>query len=246
MKPWRWSGWRPAGPGRGLLALALVLVASVCSKTATYTYLPVHVRIDMPSVPEDRRFQINSCVFQVMGAETAIRSLNCPPNQVQYDLGTFEWTTNVQTGTIQFLVQLLGPNQELIGEGRSDPITILPGLHLRTTELLVLGITTPVPDGGSGDARDGGVADAAGTADGSGDGPTAIDGATADGSSDGVPDLSAIDSANTDGATASDGAATDSASDSAGDASDDSSDATTEGPSDDTGGDGNNDATEAG
>ena len=150
----RWAS-RLGGGAWGLLALAFAFASAGCTKTVTYTYIAVHVSIDMTTVPEELRFQINGCEFHVQGAETsAVRNLTCPPNFVPYDLGTFEWETQVTSGTEQFVVQIFGPNQNVIGEGTSDPVTLSPGLHLATS-VLVLGIAAPQPDGGT--SPDGGT-----------------------------------------------------------------------------------------
>lgn len=231
-----------------LLALALVFASAGCSKTVTYTYVLVDVKIDMPTVPEDQRFQINSCEFHVTGAETSdVKSLRCPPNLVPYDVGSFEWATQVQTGTLHFVVQIRGPNLQVIGEGTSDPVTISPGRHL-TTSVLVLGVPTSAPDGGA--ATDAGTD--TGT-DAGGDGSTPSDASTADGdtaTTDAAPPDVAPD------ASGSDDALPDSTSDATLEASvpadggAQASDTASEGPSDagtgDATTDGNSDTIEGG
>jgi hypothetical protein len=189
---------------RGLLALvALANVwAGGCSKDTLYTYVSVHVVVDS-TISDVQLFQISGCEFQVSGAETSsARSLNCPPTAVHRDVGTFEWSTQVKTGTLQFEVQIFDPNRVVIGQGTSDEIAVAPGKHLTTTVNVVAvgapgtdaGTTTDAPTEGGGDtesATDAGVGDAA---DGSSDG--ASDGAS-DGNNDTAADAGADRAADT-------------------------------------------------
>jgi hypothetical protein len=152
--------------------LALAMLASVwtggCSKDTLYTYVSVHVVVDS-TISDVQLFQISSCEFQVSGAETsAARSLNCPPTAVHRDVGTFEWSTQVKTGTLQFVVHIFDPNRVVIGEGTSEEITVAPGKHLTTT-VNVVAVSAPGTDAGTpadastdaggdtGPATDGGV-----------------------------------------------------------------------------------------
>jgi len=186
-----------AGGTVGLLALALLFASTGCTKSVLYTYVSVHVMIDDTTVTEDQLVQVTSCVFDVASTEgSQSRNLRCPPHNVRFDVGTFEWETQVQQGDLAFMVRIFDSNLVVIGQGSSEPVPISPGKHL-TTSVLVVGVQSPTPDGGT-------MSDAA-TTDG-GDAATARDG-NVDGADDAVGTDAAVD-------RASDGATTDLAPDS--------------------------------
>jgi hypothetical protein len=140
----------------GLVAMAAVLLDAGCSKTVTYTYVDVHVTVDPQTITPGQLATVVTCEFQVLGADaTDGFTLKCPENDVRYDVGTFNWTSNAASGNLQFRVRLFAVNRVIVGEGTSEPISISRGKRL-ATEVLVLGVpptTGPDEDGGI----DGGV-----------------------------------------------------------------------------------------
>jgi len=171
----------------GAVLAALAGGGSACSKAKTYSYFDVHVTIDPTTVTTTRLALITNCELQILGTgvdETKI--LGCRENQVRYDVGRFEWTTDTEAGNVRFIVRVFDASMVLIGEGTTAMLPISPGKRT-PIELPVVGVSTTQPDGGGSDAPgDGGVADTSSPTDGS----TITDANTPDG---GTADAAAAD-----------------------------------------------------
>lgn len=139
---------------RGWIGLTVAMAIGLigCSKDAGYTYVDVHVTIDPETVPSTRLSLVTDCEVLVMGDADALPfNLPCRENKVPYDMGTFQWTTQVKTGTLQFVVRILDASMTVIGEGTNDPqVVASPGKHLQTA-VQVIGIA-PTNNGGTTDA----------------------------------------------------------------------------------------------
>lgn len=201
----------PSRPGMVWSVLALLttmLVSAGCSDDVKYSYFDIHVTIDKTTVTSTQLYLVTGCQVHVVGpgiSETA--SLRCRENRVPYDVGTFQWTTDVQSGTLQFIVRMVDANLVVIAEAMTDPLPVSPGKRTKLNLTAVGAITPPVPDAGAdGTTVPGGGVDGAAVdgTDGSSAGDAAADGGTADG---GAPDQMAPDAPSGDATTAADAAA---------------------------------------
>jgi hypothetical protein len=130
-----------AGARRPLLVAVLVMglanLVAGCANDVTYTYVDVHVTIDEQSIPATQLFHVTSCEFHVEGADmSSPANIRCPENMVSYDVGTFQWTSEATSGTLNFIVQIFDPNLVVIGEGTSS-VPVSPGKHLQTAITVV-------------------------------------------------------------------------------------------------------------
>ncbi len=196
-------------PVRGLIALFLTLVTAGCSKSATYTYIDVYVSIDRQTVTANQLYKVTTCELQVLGAESsATINLRCPENRVKYDIGTFQWTSGVPTGTLQFQVTIFDANLVPVGKGTSPSIAVSPGKHLATS-VLVLGVASqpeadagadasPPTDSGGDSGADTSASGDAMTWDGGADQSGTSDTGTGDRAADTLLDVGASDGGATD------------------------------------------------
>lgn len=177
-----------AAPSRllALLGAAWLCAGTGCTKRPAYSYTDVSVGVDS-SVSRDQLAQIISCELQVTGAETSdVIGLRCPENRVMANIGTFQWTSKVVTGTLQFQVRVFDVNHIPLGEGTSDPVTLSPGAENHAS-IVVRWLGPPTGT----DAGEDGSSDA-GSDDG---GDAADDGASDDAATDAAADGASPDSA---------------------------------------------------
>lgn len=135
------------------LGLAIVLLGACNSSTETYTYVRVKVDLDLTSVPDEDRKDINACGVAVEGrggAHSDTFSLqNCVRGKTPYDLGTFEYATLSNTGTLTFTLRAINIGRKDLAVGVSDTVAIVPG---QTIDTSILAKSTASPaDGGAGD-----------------------------------------------------------------------------------------------
>ena len=165
----RGIGWRRLLPVAGLGIVAAAVSAASCAKSDTYEYIDVNVFADPNTVSKmDFATQIVSCEMYVTGAETSSpTNLNCMPTQQSYPgVGTFEWTTKLSKGSLQFTVTLFGLNRVPFAVGTSDPVTLGTGKKLTGNVVAVLVPGTMTGTGGT----PGGTGGVTGTGGGAGAG----------------------------------------------------------------------------
>lgn len=135
----RWAKLFRASGVAALLAFATLLPA--CADDAKYTYVDVDVTVDEPTINASQLYLVYSCGFFVTGADevTDEVGLPCQANKVPYHVGTFQWSSDAPSGSLQFTVKLFDANHLVIGEGTSESVTVSPGKHLKTN-VLVLGV----------------------------------------------------------------------------------------------------------
>jgi hypothetical protein len=174
----------------GLATLAASLMAAGCGKTTTYEYVDVAVTVDPSTVSKvDLATMVVTCELTVTGAEmSSALVLPCVPSQ-NYNLGTFEWTTTLKQGALQFTVTLFALNRVVFATGTSDPVQIVPGQKL-SASVLVVGVPmtmtgTGGAGGGPGTGGAGGVSGGGGGGSGGSTGGGGIGGATATGGAGG-------------------------------------------------------------
>jgi len=163
-RPWR----RLLGLA-GLAVVAAAVSSASCGKTDNYTYIDVSVFADANTVTKmDFATKVVTCEMYVTGAETSNPTvLNCQPTQQSYpSVGTFEWTTKLNKGALQFTVTLFGLNRVPFAVGTSEPVTLGTSQKLTANVVTVL-----VPDNmmGAG-GTSGGTGGVMGTGGGSGAG----------------------------------------------------------------------------
>lgn len=119
--------------------LAFATLVSACADDAKYTYVDVDVTIDETTIDASRLYLVYSCGFFVTGADEVPDEvgLPCLANKVPYHVGTFQWTSEAPSGSLQFTVKLFDANHIVIGEGTTDPVVVSPGKHLKTSVLVV-------------------------------------------------------------------------------------------------------------
>lgn len=101
--------------GPALLALALAAAGAGCN---TYSYLQVHVKLDETTFTSVRRATIHTCHLFVTGAATTDTQLtNCSPPPT-FDVGTFDFSTFADAGTVNFDLQMF----QGVGEGDANKI----------------------------------------------------------------------------------------------------------------------------
>ena len=142
---------------RSLLRLALIATVAAtlpvagCAKTTTYRYVDVAVTVDRSTVTiADLASMVVSCEMYVTGSETSspVVLQSCMPTK-GFDIGTFEWTTTLDKGSLQFVVTLFALNRQPFAMGTSAPVAIVPGQKL-TGSVLVVGIQNMTGTGGAG------------------------------------------------------------------------------------------------
>jgi len=102
---------------RGLLGWILLVGLPACGQTS-YFDVAVTIKQD-PMVTTDKLFQIGSCVGSVSGATVDGFVLNtCSAGGVTgYDLGTFQYGTDKDSGTFTFTVMILDGFKQSLGTG---------------------------------------------------------------------------------------------------------------------------------
>jgi hypothetical protein len=89
-----------------------------CGQTS-YFDVAVTIKQD-PMVTTDKLFQIGSCVGSVTGATVdgfVLRTCDNPPGVSGYDLGTFQYGTDKDSGTFTFTVMILDGFKQSLGTG---------------------------------------------------------------------------------------------------------------------------------
>ena len=100
----------------------------------------------MQTIDEQTIFNVETCEFEVRGVETReAMNLPCTLHYVRHDLGTFQWTTTADAGSLVFVVNLFGPNRVVFGSGQSDPVAITPGKTLSTSVFVTAVAAAPTP-----------------------------------------------------------------------------------------------------
>jgi hypothetical protein len=135
--------------------------------STTFTYFRVPVMLDRQSIDDELLDLIEACAAV---AETPLRKdsgdLRCVRHRVPNNLGTFEYTTSLKTGSIKFSVVMNNYNGTALAAGEVGPVDIVGGMTITTSALIVKaipgaprnppGVITPV--GGDGGVADGGGA----------------------------------------------------------------------------------------
>jgi hypothetical protein len=152
-------------PGILTTALLLGLAATGCGKAVSYTYVDVEVNVDTASLDATHLFLVTACELFVSGADVSSSGtgLPCRENNVPPHVGTFQWSSEATSGTLEFTVKMFDANREVLGSGTSEPVAVMPGKRLETS-VLVLGVAQP--DAGTGSGSDAGTADTNATDDG--------------------------------------------------------------------------------
>jgi hypothetical protein len=151
-----------SGPGRAALLLglggSLALAGIGCEKSVTYSYYDIHVVLDRQSIDDDLLDIIQGCAVLV---ETPLRQdsadLRCVRHRVPNDLGVFQYTSNLSSGSLLFTVIMTDFDNKLVAQGDLGPIGVAPG-SAPTDETLVVKALAVVPppaaDAGAGDLGD--------------------------------------------------------------------------------------------
>jgi hypothetical protein len=134
-----------------LFSMALALLAA-CDQPVTYSYIVVTARLDPSTISPRLLDRIGSCgVYARTPEREDATDLGCVLRKVKYELGKFEYTTTLSSGSINFVVVANDINQHLVARGETGPITIKHG-GTATGEVLA----TLVP-GGDPDLADAGT-----------------------------------------------------------------------------------------
>jgi hypothetical protein len=109
------------------LVLALGLLPA-CDKPVTYSYFLIQARLDRATVDFERLNLIEACAVL---AQTPVREdsadLHCKRHEVTPELGTFEYTTSLTSGSIKFVLLANDFNQQLVARGETEPLEIVAG-----------------------------------------------------------------------------------------------------------------------
>jgi|GEM_PF-6852860 len=170
--------WRRLMKLAGLAVVVGAVSAASCGKTDNYEYIDVSVFADTNTVSKmDFATQVVSCEMYVTGAEASNPvAISCMPSQQSYPVvGTFEWTTKLNKGTLQFTVTLFGLNRTPFAVGTSEPVT------LGSQKLTANVVTVLVPGTMTGTGGTGGVMGTGGVGGGAGNGGTTGGGGAAGG-----------------------------------------------------------------
>gem|GEM_PF-3149994 len=143
----------------GVLGLAALSFFSACGSEVRYAYFTIKVDIDQVSVNDDLRRTIASCAVFVTGDDTGYQTLPCTLTKVPYNLGVVDFSTRSSRGTLQFAVELLDLNRQMVARGTTPPVAIVPNTTARTA-VLAVSVKAPV-DSGDTVQIDAGLADAA-------------------------------------------------------------------------------------
>jgi hypothetical protein len=120
------------------LSLMGLVALSACGSEVTYSYFNVKVDIDQATVNDDLRRKIASCGFIVSGDDYGQVTLNnCELMRVPYNLGTVDFSTSRSRGTLQFKAVMWGLNREVLAEGTSVAVAIVPNSTTNTSVLAV-------------------------------------------------------------------------------------------------------------
>jgi hypothetical protein len=142
------------------LVLALALLPA-CDKPVTYSYFLVHAKLDA-TVDFELINRIAACAVV---AKTPVREdsadLGCKQHFIANDLGTFEYTTSLTSGTIKFTLIANDPNGVLLATGETTALDIQAG---KTVMAELVGTATPgakppEPDAGAPAPPDTGASD---------------------------------------------------------------------------------------
>jgi hypothetical protein len=126
--------------GRLLLPSLLAVGLLGCRDDIDYGYFAVKVSVD-PSATPEYLMEIASCGVNVDGADVDFGSLACAEGRfTTHELGTFEWSTDTQGGTVEFTVTLKNAIGRLWGTGKSTQVAISPGNMVPATV-----VVTPAP-----------------------------------------------------------------------------------------------------
>lgn len=130
-----------AAARRLLVAAALAACATSCDEEVTYTYINVAVTLDGEMVMDDELMQAIAGCAAI--AETPQRmdsaDLRCVRGQLTANLGTFQYTTTLSSGSVKFTVIMKGINDNALAQGSSEPVGIVPGQTI-SANLLVKAI----------------------------------------------------------------------------------------------------------
>jgi hypothetical protein len=128
----------------GVLSLALALLATCDDHPVTYSYFIVTARLDANTISPQLLTHIGSCGVYARTPEREDASdLGCVLRKVQYELGKFEYTTTLTSGSVNFVVVANDLNQRLVARGETGPIAIKRGDTAPPVDVLV----TLVPGG---------------------------------------------------------------------------------------------------
>ena len=134
--------------GAALLAVVAPFALSGCADDTTYTYFAVEVSIDRASVDDDERRTIASCSLTVSGDDEDAAALPCAPNRVEYKLGTADYSTDKESGTLRFKVIMRNLKDEVVAEGESQPVAIVSNTNGTPIPVTVVAIGKPAATGG--------------------------------------------------------------------------------------------------
>lgn len=151
--------------GRHLVGAALLLgLLPACEEQVTYSYFVVQARMDR-SVDFALLDRINACAVL---AQTPQREdtadLRCRRHMVMNELGTFEYTTALTSGSIKFVLIANDFNGQLLVRGETPPLDILVGKTV-TADLVGSAVPgakpmpEPEPDAGAPRPGDAGTSD---------------------------------------------------------------------------------------
>jgi hypothetical protein len=141
------------------LALALGLLSSCESKPVTYTTFLVEAKLDPATVNFELLNLIEACAaVAVTPQREDSADLRCKRHFVAHNLGKFEYTTTLTSGTINFILLANDFNQQTLARGESGPVTIEAGKVINASVTAVAlprmpepGDSTPPPDAGASD-----------------------------------------------------------------------------------------------
>lgn len=118
-----------------------------CSDDTEYAYFSINVKLS-PAIDDDTRRTIAACSLTVEGDDTDFVALPCRLNGVPYEVGTAEFSTNKTRGQLKFVAVMRNLNSEIIAQGESPLVAIVPNMLTATT--ITAELVSPVaPDGGS-------------------------------------------------------------------------------------------------
>lgn len=138
------GGMRWLAPASVCLGLALgALGLTSCADAVTYAYVSVQISIDPVTVNDDLRKTIASCTLVVQGDDDDFEALPCTFNQTPYNLGVAEFSTNKRRGQLVFVATMRGLNNDVVAQGMSPPVAIVPGMT--ATSVMAVAVNPPTP-----------------------------------------------------------------------------------------------------
>jgi hypothetical protein len=128
-----------------LLATALATAGCGDDENVTYAYFNVAVRFDPATMPVPLMQQVFTCGIIVEGPKQDSANLPCRRGDMTFDIGTFNYSTNVPRMSYRFTVVAYDINRRELARGTSEPRGALPNMTVDAS-VLVQGLPGPLAE----------------------------------------------------------------------------------------------------